>query len=255
MTWFRLDDTWLTHPKVQSAGLKGRALWVAGGLHCAQHLTDGRIAKTMVPALAALSGVGTGRKEAEHLVAVGLWIDQDDAYLMHDWHDYQPSRFDVEAIKEKRAEASAVGNHKRWHEGKGVRNPDCPYCIPSTSQTGSQGGSHARNPPVPDPYPTPPLLTVVPTTTTCRGDEPPVVEESIQTIAAYQSEIAKGSGVVPRTTWAAYAKGIAKRIRNEDLERIVDLVDQHPDWTAKQIADAYDRPEPLTSYDTGGGLL
>lgn len=71
MTWFKLDDTWLTHPKVQAAGLRARALWIAGGLHCAQHLTDGRIDHHLVPILAALAGVSNGTKEARAAMEPG----------------------------------------------------------------------------------------------------------------------------------------------------------------------------------------
>lgn len=111
MTWFRIDDTWGTHPKVLALTPRAKLLWVYGGLHCAQHLTDGRIERTAVKALAAVAGVpATAAKE---LVTVGLWTDEGDHYLMHDFDRYQPSR---EQVEKQRA---------RWTRSKHrSRHPD-----------------------------------------------------------------------------------------------------------------------------------
>ena len=126
MTWFRLDDTWLMHPKVQAAGLKGRALWIAGGLHCAQQLTDGRIDKALVPVLASQAGVAA--RDARVLVDVGLWEEEGDHYLMHHWHDYQPSREKVNqdraaaAERQKRARDKARESHEKSRRDSHVTN-------------------------------------------------------------------------------------------------------------------------------------
>lgn len=130
MTWFRMDDSWGTHPKVQACSPLARLLWVYGGLYCAQHLTDGTIPKATTPLLLASSGAA--RKHPAELVAAGLWDDDGDAYTVRSWHEYQPSRDDVEAVKEKRRAAGVEANHKRWHVAKGVTSKSCPHCATDT---------------------------------------------------------------------------------------------------------------------------
>lgn len=102
MTWFRIDDTWGTHPKVQACTPKARLLWIYGGLYCAQHLTDGSIPKTSMSMLAGAASVPA--KVATELVDVGLWIDHGDRYEVHDFLTYQPTR---ERVTNERAAAAA----------------------------------------------------------------------------------------------------------------------------------------------------
>lgn len=259
MTWFRLDDTWLTNPKIQAAGLKGRALWVAAGLHCAQHLTDGVIDKAMLPVLAALAGVGAGRKEASTLVALGLWEDHGESFVVPTWAEYQPLREDVEAIREQKQQASMIGNHKRHHLGKGISNPSCPLCLAEASQVRAQEGSQRRTPP--DPTRPDPTLSVVTTTKTTNPvdarETPEVVDlqrtgstkpsDAANLIADYELEIAKGQGVRIERSDAAYRLSIQRRVATEP--RFARIIADNPTATAEQIRDIYLAPDPLESYD------
>lgn len=237
MTWFRIDDTWLTHPKVQAAGLKGRALWVAGGLHCAQHLTDGRIDKTFVPILAATAGVTA--KEANVLADIGLWIDRGTHWEMKDFLDYQPSRESVLKERARWARSKRKSRHKdsdrpsdeestvdTTEESRSESTPSRP--VPSNKRTGAAQDHHQQ-----------PVVAA-----TVAGGRLAAVIESV---ADYELTIAKGSGVEPDTTWPQYRQGIIKRLRTEP--RLAAIVERHPDWTADQLRDAYLEPEPLTSYD------
>lgn len=110
MTWFRIDDTWMMHPKAQAAGPLARELWMAGGCYCSQQLTDGRIDKTMVPVLAAQAGVKASN--ALVLVDVGLWEDRGDHYAMHDFLDFNPSREKVLAERAAAAERQRKARDK-----------------------------------------------------------------------------------------------------------------------------------------------
>lgn len=144
MTWFRLDDQWLTHPTMQAAGLTGRALWLAGGLHCAQHLTDGRIDKHLIRVLAAQAGVKTS--VATRLVELGLWTDEGDHYQMPNYLEYQPSK---EQVANKRAGWS---RKKQLHDSPelkaAVRRRDgdrCRYCgatVRWNDRRGERGGTY-----------------------------------------------------------------------------------------------------------------
>lgn len=92
MPWFKVDDTFPHHAKVMQAGNAAIGLWVRAGAWSMQQLTDGQIPKHVVTTL------GTSR-EAQRLVAVGLWTDEGDHYHFHQWDEggRQPSRAQVEA--------------------------------------------------------------------------------------------------------------------------------------------------------------
>jgi hypothetical protein len=128
VTWFKIDDQWLRHPKTQALSKDAKLLWVAGGLHCASHLTDGVILKTSLRLIAAEADVRP--TAVTELVKVGLWHDLDECYEIHQWLDYQPSRAEVEARREHtqevKSKAGRMGNHARWHADRTV--PGCEFC-------------------------------------------------------------------------------------------------------------------------------
>lgn len=106
MTWFRVDDGFYDHPKVEALGLATVGLWTVAGSWCAKHLTDGRISVSVIRRLG-----GTVR-QAKSLVSAGLWTELDaNSYQFKDWNDYQPRRNDVlaerEAAKARMAEVRA----------------------------------------------------------------------------------------------------------------------------------------------------
>ena len=95
MPWFRVDDSFHTHPKVLRIPRKDRAptvgLWALAGAWCADQLTDGHLGEHM------LSEFASTKKYAEILVGVGLWEQTDAGYQFHNWSEWQPTREQVEA--------------------------------------------------------------------------------------------------------------------------------------------------------------
>lgn len=96
MTWFKVDDSFSTHPKVLSIPrgaprLRAVGLWTTVGTWCARHLSDGHFATHMVDEL------GGTKADVRHLVAVNLWETTDTGYVFHDWADWQPTKAAVEA--------------------------------------------------------------------------------------------------------------------------------------------------------------
>lgn len=107
MTWFRVDDGFYDHPKVLDAGVAAIGLWTLAGAYCARHLTDGVITDRQIRA------IGGTRKQAEKLVAAGLWTCEESRagappsarrYFFNDWREYQPSRADVTTRRQDDAE-------------------------------------------------------------------------------------------------------------------------------------------------------
>ncbi|MFC3848858.1 hypothetical protein ACFORJ_01575 [Corynebacterium hansenii] len=112
MTWFKVDDGFCSHPKVIGLDMAARGLWVTAGSWCAQQLTDGVIDDRQIRAL------GGTRKQAEKLVAAGLW-SHDGAplsarrYSFENWRDFQPTRDDVEAKRREARERMARARAKK----------------------------------------------------------------------------------------------------------------------------------------------
>lgn len=118
--WFKVDDTFHSHPKVLSiprgaARLRAVGLWTALGAWCASQLTDGRFARQMVDEM------GGTRADAQRLVAAGLWEETPDGYLFHDWSDWQPTRAAVEADREAARQRMARNRAKKSRSAEGVR--------------------------------------------------------------------------------------------------------------------------------------
>lgn len=104
MTFLALDDQFPDHRKV--AGLSDAAfrLHVAGLAYCARHLTDGHIPGEEIPRL-----VRRFRKTApSELVDAGLWMPALNDYVVHDYLQWNPSREQVLARREKATKRKAA---------------------------------------------------------------------------------------------------------------------------------------------------
>ncbi len=162
MAWFKMDDTWSTHPKVIAAGLHGRALWIAGGLHCSQQLTDGRIDKTSLQMIAALAAVKPSA--ASKLCELGLWIDRGDHYVIPNFLEYNPSREQVMAERDR-----WKSNKQRQRERarrEAVDDPGDTSDVPG----GLPGDSHRESSPS-RPVPSPTNHVLRKSTSTSPADE------------------------------------------------------------------------------------
>lgn len=142
MTWVRIDDKAMQHPKLLKAGPEGVALWLAGLCHCNGYATDGVIDKDLVGALYPPLGVRVS-KVAERLVGLGLWIEHPAHYEVHDYETYQYEA--LKSVASARLEGSE-GRRKRDRERKrlerqGKRPPDVPAMSARTSN-GTTGGTH-----------------------------------------------------------------------------------------------------------------
>lgn len=74
--WAKVDDKLFSHPKWIATTAAGKALWVSALSWCAsQRVYDGRVPRRMLRVL------GATVRDAESLVASGLWVRDGDDYL------------------------------------------------------------------------------------------------------------------------------------------------------------------------------
>ena len=102
MPWFRLDDSFHSHPKVIAAGNEATGLYVRCGSYAAEHLTDGFIPEHV----ALLYG---SQALADTLVRTKLWRRVKGGWRMPDFLDYNPSKERVIHTREARAESGRKG--------------------------------------------------------------------------------------------------------------------------------------------------
>jgi hypothetical protein len=135
MPWARFDDQMLDHEKIVAAGPLGFALHAAAIIYSNRTLSDGFVPAGRIDALISLRGVyvesggpaggGVGRRGArrvpadaqeiaEQLVELGLWAAVAGGWRVHDFLDFNPSRAEVEAEREKKREAGRAGAAARW---------------------------------------------------------------------------------------------------------------------------------------------
>ncbi len=138
MAWVRLDENFAQHPKVVKAGPLGMAMHVAALCYCNQHLTDGFVPKQIARTLLDLTGLGMGLwdgglvgggHDAEwemivnDLVEAGLWDPEDDGWVIHDYHDYQPSKAHILSIRKSRADAGRRGGQAKGKQAPSKTEP------------------------------------------------------------------------------------------------------------------------------------
>lgn len=142
MTWFKVDDSFHSHPKVLSSSLEALGLWALAGTWSAANLTDGFVSVQVLSRLHPDSA-----PLAEELVTVGLWRRAKGGYQFHDWTDYQPTKAMVEAERRKWAEKKAKQRAAKTFDEDQMSPGDTPGDSKGESSGESQGSrSRSRVP-------------------------------------------------------------------------------------------------------------
>lgn len=114
MAWFKVDDGFHSSRKVLRIPKRNRfaaiGLWAVAGSWAADQLTDGHIPDYMVKEW------GAPPAAPESLVNAGLWERTSDGYLFYNWHEYQPSKQDVDA--ERAASRERMRDLRAKRKGK-----------------------------------------------------------------------------------------------------------------------------------------
>lgn len=125
-----LDDRFPRHRKVQLAGVDAGWLFVCGlSWLKEEHSKDGRILKTSLGMLSVLDD-RKAKKAAARLCEVGLWHDDGDAWVVHDYVEH--NRKSIE-----RSEAARAKANKRWGNAAGSNAPASASAMPSDDCTGN----------------------------------------------------------------------------------------------------------------------
>lgn len=158
MTWVKLDDGFPEHSKILAAGPYGLAVHVRALCWAARNLSDGFLpaaaVKTFTVDFGEIRGRHRARKETvESLVSLGIWEQEAGGYRIHDYLDFNPSKSEVLAGREK-----VSGRVKDWRERKRnttsntvTRVAVTPKVTPLQTECNAVGNAA----PVPGPHPLP----------------------------------------------------------------------------------------------------
>ncbi|WP_146128936.1 hypothetical protein [Corynebacterium sp. 13CS0277] len=102
MVWFRIDDNFHSHPKIEQLPNGAIGLWVKAGSWSTKYLTDGVIPASVV------RGLKGTRPQIDALVRSGMWVEivgdsGRKSYAFRDWEDYQTPRSEVMETRAKQA--------------------------------------------------------------------------------------------------------------------------------------------------------
>ena len=115
MPYLNLDDNFADHPKVDGLSDGAFRLHVAGMLYTSKHMLDGFVPASRVP---RLTRTYRPRFLAE-LMGERIWLPADAGYTIHDYLDWNRSREQIEADRERirkaRSAAGKKGAKARWH--------------------------------------------------------------------------------------------------------------------------------------------
>ena len=166
MPWVKLSDDWYDDPKVIAAGDDGALLWVKAVSWSARNLTDGLIPAELLPRLILSPETPT---IVSRLVDLGLFVeDISGGFRVANFLDYQPSREQVLADREKEA--------KRKRDARAAASAKRPTGLPPDS-----GERPASPDPVPVPEENPSSSSVLPVDAVLHGVR---IEEVYDAIAA-----------------------------------------------------------------------
>jgi hypothetical protein len=96
MPWFKVDDDFFSNAKIMLAGNAAVGLYVRCGAWSSKHLTEGFLPTKVAKDFGSLS-------EIRALVRERLWVVKEDGYLMRDFLEYNPTKEQVQAGRDKNA--------------------------------------------------------------------------------------------------------------------------------------------------------
>ncbi|MEU3355254.1 hypothetical protein [Streptomyces sp. NPDC037389] len=120
MPWVRLDDHFPTHRKVAMLTDRAFRLHVSALCWCAANLTDGRISDRELRLVAHVRGMTATARQLED---AGLWDRVEDGWVLHDFHDYQPTADHVRAERERNAARQRAYRQRRAADDGTVAAP------------------------------------------------------------------------------------------------------------------------------------
>ena len=133
-----MDVGWYRHPRFAGLSVESLFVFEAAVGYCTEHATDGHLPADHEDLAAALGlRLSWVKKAITPLLDRKIMTRSGAEIVVRNWADHNPTRDEIEAHARERSRSGSLGNHKRWHEGKGVSDPDCEHCSDPDSDRSS----------------------------------------------------------------------------------------------------------------------
>ena len=147
MSWLRLEDNMLDHPKwrraIREGGDGALTVWFRLVSWCSRHLTDGAIPADMLQQLTEVGRARDRRKVLDGLVSGGLLvIDGSGSGRIVDYLERNPGRDQVLAARERKS--SLQRKRRDRPPDAGLQSETAQLEVFPQSQSQSQSQSHER---------------------------------------------------------------------------------------------------------------
>lgn len=264
-----MDCGWWRHPRF--VGLPTDALFTFQAIvsYCTEHASDG-----IVPGDLEDLGIALGMRQASLGHAIPALVERGvlaakgskkdghpQAYEVRNWAEHNPTAEEVEAYNQAKSRKGSLGAHKRWHESRGVTDPECSWCadatgmpraMPQASPAECHGmgwdGSNPPHPPSGDDHETPPE-TPGDGTPDGGGNNPNrTVDAAIEVMAECDLRRARADGTPIRDAARWKAKAAQTR-RTAHGELLAQLATEQPGIDPADLAEQVD---PTTGPLDGG---
>lgn len=151
------DDQYPLHRKVGGLSHEAFRLHTEAIFWCDRNMTDGFIPAEDLPLVCPR--IRNPERFAAECVRRKCWHEartpceseacpapaEGDGWVIHDYLDHHPSKKEALATRDGKSDGGSLGNHRRWHAGRGVVKPGCEYCrIGTSSHNRSDIRSHDR---------------------------------------------------------------------------------------------------------------
>lgn len=143
MTWVKIDDRAMSHPKVLEVGREAFGVYVASLAYANSYESDGFLPEASLPTILA----DADRSAVTKLVRAGLWEEVEGGFQIHNFHKYQPLKADLEERRSRDSERKRA---------KSARNPSGIRSESARNPSGPPARARPRPDPVPDPCNDPP---------------------------------------------------------------------------------------------------
>lgn len=233
--WTKLDDHFLSNGKIRAIGPEATLLYLAGLLHCARNLTDGRIRRHDLPLIAAEAWTPQATLPAlihtletpDDTTGAPLWDKADHGWIVHDYLDFNPP-----ADRVKRERLAARERRKRSDERRAhlprTSPPPSPDVTPPHTPSATPIVHSPRPVPVPVPVPARPdpeqahtCLPSTPATLPPSSSDPP---NEIHHILAILREAANPTSL----------QIIQRALDTHPHTDPIDVALDYADWQARQ---------------------
>lgn len=149
MTWTKLDDKFVRHPKVAALGDGAFRLHVSGLCYCSEFETDGKLS---FRALQLLTPSGPIESLVQELVAARLWEPNASGWEIHDYLIWNPSKTDLDERRRRARERMGsvrANGEKTFDDVRQNTGPGCKEELSAQNQIQNDPVT-AREPPATD---------------------------------------------------------------------------------------------------------